>query len=106
VETGRETCPKWETRGAGSTVVVSGSRVSDALSMNGYIIETRVPDTMLPGRFKTRRWIGISKSAQAMIAVLPGDNPSVIDRGPEVLAMARMMGLLGGQVRDYRKFQE
>ena len=46
------------------------------------------------------RWIGVSPSAEAMIARLVGHSPSVVDRGSAVLLRARFMGLKDGEVRQ------
>jgi hypothetical protein len=69
--------------------------------MNGYIIETRCEDAKARGGQRAVRWIGIMPSATAMISVLPGHSPSVIDRGPGVLARARYYGLQDGQVQEF-----
>ena len=65
--------------------------------MNGFIIEMDEGT----GRRKGAPWIGIARSAAELIAKLPGHSPSVVDRGPEVLALARGLGLNLGQFRRH-----
>lgn len=67
--------------------------------MNGYIIETTIPNEDMP-RGEAVRWIGISPSAKAMIALLDGHSPSVVDRSHAVLLRAQFMGLRNGEVRQ------
>jgi hypothetical protein len=69
--------------------------------MNGYIIETLCERLRSPGRLEAVRWIGVAKSAAGMIALLPGQNPSVVDRGPEVLKAAQRLGLSLGEFRRH-----
>lgn len=64
--------------------------------MNGYIVETICAHGDRQSGEEAVRWIGIFESAQNMIALLPGRRPSVVDRGPVVLARARSLG-----VRDH-----
>ena len=66
--------------------------------MNGFIIET-TQDATAQDRRTATRWIGIAGSAADMIAMLPGYSPSVVDRGPEVLEHARLLGLKDGEFR-------
>lgn len=70
--------------------------------MNGFIIETRCENEKAHGGQETVRWIGIMPSAKDMISVLPGHSPSVVDRGPDVLAGARLLGLADGEFRRFR----
>jgi hypothetical protein len=67
--------------------------------MNGFIIEMTREDETARGGQVAERWIGISATARAMILKLPGERPSVVDRGPVVLARARRLGLRDGEVR-------
>ncbi len=68
--------------------------------MNGFIIEiTREDESARSGRV-AERWIGITATARAMILKLPGERPSVVDRGAGVLARARRLGLSDGEVRQ------
>ena len=68
--------------------------------MNGFIIEiTRDDETAQSGRV-AELWIGITATARAMILMLPGERPSVVDRGARVLARARHLGLRDGEVRQ------
>ncbi len=74
---------------------------SGGLSMNGFIIETTRENERRPSGQEAVRWIGIRMSAKDIISVLPGRNPSVVDRGPGVLARVRLMGLKDGEVREF-----
>ncbi len=67
--------------------------------MNGFIIEVTREDETACGGQVAERWIGITATARAMILKLPGERPSVVDRGPVVLARARRLGLRDGEVR-------
>ena len=69
------------------------------MAMNGYVIETKVPNEDMP-RGVSVHWIGVSSSARTMIARLEGHSPSVIDRGSTVLLRARFLGLRDGEVRQ------
>ena len=71
--------------------------------MDGFIIETKVPDTKARSGHRVVRWIGIMVSARGMIAVLPGHSPSVLDRGPGVLAGARLLGVKDGEFRELKR---
>lgn len=68
--------------------------------MNGFIIEMTREDGAARGSQVAERWIGISATARAMILKLPGERPSVVDRGAGVLARARRLGLRDGEVRQ------
>ncbi len=68
--------------------------------MNGFIIEMTREDETARGGQVAERWIGITATARAMILKLPGGRPSVVDRGPVVLARARRLGLSDGEVRQ------
>ena len=74
--------------------------VSHPGAMNGFIIET-TGDGATGRQQKAARWIGIATSAADMIAQLPGHSPSVVDRGPEVLKLARNFGLSDGEFTRY-----
>ncbi|EYD75869.1 hypothetical protein Rumeso_02651 [Rubellimicrobium mesophilum DSM 19309] len=69
--------------------------------MNGFIIETRCEDAKARGGQRAIRWIGIMRSARDMIAVLPGHSPSVVDRGPGILARARFPGMQDGEFQEF-----
>ena len=69
--------------------------------MNGFIIETKVPDEKARGGQRAVQWIGIAKSAKDMISLLSGHSPSVVDRGPGILARARLLGVRNGEVREF-----
>jgi hypothetical protein len=69
--------------------------------MNGFIIETRFPDEKARGGQRAVQWIGIATSARDMIALLPGHSPSVVDRGPGILARARLLGVKVGEFREF-----
>ena len=49
---------------------------------------------------KKVRWIGIMGSAKDLIAILPGESPSVVDRGSAVLWRAHALGLRAGEIRE------
>jgi hypothetical protein len=66
---------------------------------NAYIIEVWIQRQDEPARPIRQRWVGIAPSAEAMIALLPGERPSVVSRGADVLALARRLGLEPGEVR-------
>ncbi len=68
--------------------------------MNGFIIETTEHANSTRVR-AAPLWIGIAASAADMIALLPGRKPSVVDRGPEVLKLARDRGLKAGEFTRY-----
>ncbi len=69
--------------------------------MNGYIIETRQDDDTARSGQRATQWIGIARSAREMISLLPGQSPSVVDRGPGVLARARFLGVQDGQFQEF-----
>jgi hypothetical protein len=80
---------------------IETQRLPHIAEMNGFIIETTCPDPKTRGGQRAIRWIGIMKSAKDMISALPGHSPSVVDRGPGVLARARLLGLRNGEVQEF-----
>ena len=73
------------------------------LNMNGYIIETTSENEGRQGRRQKVRWIGIMGSVKDLIAILPGDHPSVLDRGSHVLWRAQTLGLRSGEFRELKE---
>jgi hypothetical protein len=70
--------------------------------MNGFIIETWHEDAKARGGQRATRWIGIATSARDLIALLPGHSPSVVNRGPGVLARAHLLGVWDGAFQEFR----
>ena len=93
--------PSTRWHGSPLTVIACDIWVSDGSIMNGYIIETTRENKSRPGGQESVRWIGVMRSARQMISVLSGHSPSVVDRGPGVLARARMLGLKEGEFQEF-----
>jgi len=61
--------------------------------MDGFVIETQHPDASAPGGVRTTKWAVVAPSHVTALIVVGVQGARIVQSGPEVLALARSLGV-------------